>query len=159
MGTRRRAHPYQTIRLKQLRIDLTNSKHPPADLKRRFNESLPTDHPRPQYRSECISGPRPCPYAGCRYHLYLDVNEFGSIKLNFPCREVWEIPETCALDVAERGCHTLRETGQLLNVSRERVRQVEKQAFTAFPPDMFANAPFSVPRDEGASDGQEDCHP
>ena len=69
---------------------------------------------------------RPCPFVACRYHLYLDVNpETGSIKLNFPHLEVWQMKETCALDVADRGGTTLEEIGELMNVTRERVRQLE----------------------------------
>ncbi|MCB9536384.1 MAG: hypothetical protein H6704_08970 [Myxococcales bacterium] len=33
--------------------------------------------------------------------------------------------ETCALDVAERGGITLEEVGEILNLTRERIRQVE----------------------------------
>jgi hypothetical protein len=58
--------------------------------------------------------------------LYLDVNpESGAIKLNFPHLEVWEMPETCSLDVADRGGITLEEVGAILNLTRERIRQVE----------------------------------
>tara|TARA_B100001093_G_scaffold20855_1_gene18647 strand:- start:422 stop:688 length:267 start_codon:yes stop_codon:yes gene_type:complete len=58
--------------------------------------------------------------------LYLDVNpDTGSIKLNFPDLEVWEMRETCALDVADRGGITLEEVGEILNLTRERIRQVE----------------------------------
>ena len=34
--------------------------------------------------------------------------------------------ETCALDVADRGGITLEEVGTLLNLTRERIRQVER---------------------------------
>ncbi|MBU6161975.1 MAG: DNA-binding protein, partial [Myxococcales bacterium] len=72
------------------------------------------------------TGARPCPWVSCKFHLYLDVNpETGSIKLNFPDLEVWEMPETCALDVADRGGITLEEVGEILNLTRERIRQVE----------------------------------
>ncbi|MFU8807385.1 MAG: sigma factor-like helix-turn-helix DNA-binding protein [Bradymonadaceae bacterium] len=81
---------------------------------------------RPQDRSECRTAERPCPYVSCKYHLYLDVNPHtGSIKLNFPGLEVWELSETCSLDVADRGGITLEEVGELLNLTRERIRQVE----------------------------------
>jgi hypothetical protein len=81
---------------------------------------------RPETREDCRLGERPCPYVSCKYHLYLDVNpRTGSIKLNFPDLEVWELPETCALDVAERGGMTLEEVGELVNLTRERIRQVE----------------------------------
>ncbi|MEZ4273442.1 MAG: hypothetical protein R3C68_19005 [Myxococcota bacterium] len=62
------------------------------------------EYDRPQNRSECVTGPRPCLYVACKYHLYLDVNpETGSIKINFPGVEPWEMRQTYALDVAERG--------------------------------------------------------
>ena len=49
----------------------------------------------------------------------------GAIKLNFPDLEVWEMTETCALDVADRGGITLEEVGAIMNLTRERIRQVE----------------------------------
>ncbi len=81
---------------------------------------------RPRTRQDCVNSERPCLFVSCKHHLYLDVNqETGSIKLNFPDREVWELAETCALDVAERGGLTLEEVGEILNLTRERIRQVE----------------------------------
>jgi hypothetical protein len=81
---------------------------------------------RPRSRSECATGPRPCMFISCKHHLYLDVNpSTGSIKLNFPDREVWELENTCALDVADRGGITLEEVGAIMNLTRERIRQVE----------------------------------
>lgn len=81
---------------------------------------------RPGSRQECVDGPRPCPWVSCKHHLYLDVNpETGSIKLNFPDIEVWEMRDTCSLDVADRGGITLEEVGEILNLTRERIRQVE----------------------------------
>ncbi len=81
---------------------------------------------RPHARAECATGPRPCMFISCKHHLYLDVNPTtGSIKLNFPDKEVWEMGETCALDVADRGGITLEEVGAIMNLTRERIRQVE----------------------------------
>jgi hypothetical protein len=81
---------------------------------------------RPRSRSECAGGARPCLFVSCKHHLYLDVNpETGSIKLNFPDKEIWELSETCALDVADRGGITLEEVGAIMNLTRERIRQVE----------------------------------
>ena len=81
---------------------------------------------RPRSRADCASGPRPCMFISCKHHLYLDVNPAtGSIKLNFPDMEVWELAETCALDVADRGGITLEEVGSIMNLTRERIRQVE----------------------------------
>lgn len=85
-----------------------------------------TDYWRPQTRADCADMERPCPYVSCKHHLYLDVHPVrGSIKLNFPDVEVWEMEETCALDVADRGGTTLEEVGDIMNLTRERVRQVE----------------------------------
>ena len=82
---------------------------------------------RPRSRGECKNAQRPCPWVSCKYHLYLDiVPQSGSIKMNFPDLEVWEMAETCALDVADRGGITLEDVGTLLNLTRERIRQVER---------------------------------
>jgi len=67
---------------------------------------------RPKTRAECLDGARPCPFVSCQHHLFLDVSpRTGAIKLNFPDLEVWEMTETCALDVADRGGTTLEEVG------------------------------------------------
>lgn len=81
---------------------------------------------KPRMRADCVDMERPCPYVSCKYHLYIDVHPVrGSIKVNFPDLEVWEMTETCALDVADRGGITLEEVGEIMNLTRERVRQVE----------------------------------
>lgn len=91
-------------------------------------DDLPSE--LPASRSECRGGMRPCPFVSCRFHLYLDVNEStGSIKLNFPDKEPWELSCSCALDVAEQeGGLTLEDVGALLNLTRERARQLESSA-------------------------------
>jgi hypothetical protein len=86
---------------------------------------------RPRSRADCAGGPRPCMFVSCKHHLYLDVNpETGSIKVNFPDKEIWELEETCALDVADRGGITLEEVGGIMNLTRERIRQVETRGLT-----------------------------
>jgi hypothetical protein len=81
---------------------------------------------RPKTRAECLGSEGPCPFVSCKHHLYLDVSpRTGAIKLNFPDLEVWEMNETCALDVADRGGTTLEEVGAIMNLTRERIRQVE----------------------------------
>jgi hypothetical protein len=95
---------------------------------RRLSELLvyPEDVERPMNRESCKAMARPCPFVSCSHHLYLDVNpETGAIKLNFPHLEVWEMAETCSLDVADKGGITLEEVGAILNLTRERIRQVE----------------------------------
>ncbi|MEZ4374616.1 MAG: sigma factor-like helix-turn-helix DNA-binding protein [Polyangiaceae bacterium] len=88
-----------------------------------------TDYWKPRARSECVDGPRPCPFVSCKHHLYIDVSpRTGAIKLNFPDLEVWEMNESCALDVADRGGTTLEDVGAIMNLTRERIRQVEVKA-------------------------------
>jgi len=95
---------------------------------------------RPDNRSQCATGPRPCPYVACKHHLYLDVNpDTGSIKLNFPDVPVWEMKETCALDIADRGGVTLEEVGEILNLTRERIRQVEVMGLEKLRETEFAD--------------------
>lgn len=103
---------------------------------------------RPTHRDQCRTGPRPCPYIACKFHLFLDVSPIsGSIKYNFPLAPTvpkgmngpairsLELDEalhlmrdTCALDVMDRGGVTLEEVGVLLNVSMERSRQIQQAA-------------------------------
>ena len=91
--------------------------------------------PRPRCRADCANGPRPCPWVGCRYHLFLDVNEdTGAIKFNFPGLEPWELEHSCALDVAEAGEGTplrLSELGELYGVGPERMRQIVNDALAS----------------------------
>jgi hypothetical protein len=75
-----------------------------------------------------MDGERPCLFVSCRHHLYVDVSPKGGLKLNFPDLEVDGLTETCALDVADRGGSTLEEVGALMNLTRERVRQIEQRA-------------------------------
>lgn len=106
------------------------------DLRRRRQLGIPDDNDdelfraiekfRPRRRADCVASARPCLFISCKHHLYLDVNPAtGSIKLNFPDKEVWELKETCALDVADKGGITLEEVGDIMNLTRERIRQVE----------------------------------
>ena len=116
---RRRDRPRsKTIALKRLtREELRKGAlaNPPVD-----------DIDRPMTRAECKDMPRPCPFVACKHHLYLDINpRTGSIKINFPDLEPWELQHTCALDVADNGGLTLEEIGLITNLTRERVRQVE----------------------------------
>lgn len=95
------------------------------------NGELAPDVERPRVRGDCEGGDRPCPFVGCRYHTYLDINrQNGSIVFNHPGKQPEDIsPATsCALDVAARGGTRLEEVGVVLNVTRERIRQIEQKA-------------------------------
>jgi hypothetical protein len=115
---RKRAVRARTISVKRMtkrELELGRLLYPEVD-----------DLERPETRAECVNGMRPCPFVSCKHHLYLDVSaRTGAIKLNFPDLEVWDMSETCALDVADRGGTTLEEVGAIMNLTRERIRQVE----------------------------------
>jgi hypothetical protein len=100
-----------------------------ADIKRTTFAygSLLFDLPeRPRTRGEC-GNERPCPWVGCRYHLYLEVRRRGGILFPWADLEPWELPETCALDLTEKypDGMTLEHVGEIFNQTRERIRQVE----------------------------------
>jgi hypothetical protein len=100
-----------------------------------------TDYWKPRNRAECLDGPRPCPFVSCKHHLFIDVSpRTGAIKLNFPDLEVWDLGESCALDVADRGGTTLEDVGAIMNLTRERIRQVEVKALAKLEAlrDMYA---------------------
>ncbi len=85
------------------------------------------------FRSECKGGSRPCPLVGCRYNLYLNVLESGTIQFAHPGRDPEDVPEdeSCSLDIADRvenGELTLDTLGKLFRLTRERIRQIESTA-------------------------------
>jgi Sigma-70, region 4 len=100
---------------------------------------------RPRTRADCVNGARPCLFVSCKHNLYLDVNpDTGSIKLNFPDKEIWELEYTCALDVAEKGGITLEEVGEIMNLTRERIRQVETRGLMKLREDLDEDPPASA---------------
>src|SRR5581483_1287305 len=96
---------------------------PPSSETRRVDErrhlDFAPDHeaplpPRPRTRGECVDGPRPCPWVGCRHHLALDVNYVFDGAKRVPGEtlrihalldprdpDLEVLAETCSLDVAD----------------------------------------------------------
>lgn len=114
-----------------------------------YPESDAALYQRPVTRGDCAGSEGPCPWVSCKFNLYLDVNtRNGNIKLNFPDREVWEVPELCALHIADRGETTVEDIGALTNLTRERIRQVEDAALAA----MKASSPHMAAHLDESSD-------
>ena len=76
----------------------------------------------PRTRGDCEpkgGGPwaaRPCPWRECKFHLASEA------KGDQPPRK------SCALDVADRGGQTLEQVGNVLHLTRERIRQIERKS-------------------------------
>jgi hypothetical protein len=121
-------HLARSRRKRELRPAVESIRRLPVIVAREAHETHPDDVSRPRTRGDCESGPRPCPWVSCRHHLALDVTESGGLRHTFPDVEVWEMRETCALDLADREGMTLEEVGDLLNVTREAVRKTETGA-------------------------------
>lgn len=95
---------------------------------------------------------RPCVRVRCRHNLYLDPTIGGALKLNFPSLEPEEMAGTsCSLDVADLGGVHLEQVAFAMNVTHERVRQIEVDAMRKLErrerqlpdPDDFERAPES----------------
>ena len=88
---------------------------------------------RPKTRGDCVSGPRPCPWALCRHHLAVEVTPAGSLVLSHGHGDIESLAETCSLDVADRGEHRPEVVGALLGLTRQRASQIESTALAAKP--------------------------
>ncbi len=85
-------------------------------------------HKFPKNRGECWHGAneeRPCPWVRCRHHLAVKSIDWKQVHL---IAEPEDMDHTCALDVAESGPKTLEEIGEILGLTRERVRQIQDVA-------------------------------
>ena len=85
---------------------------------------------RPRTRGDCVDGPRPCPWVGCRHNTFLDVSaKSGALTLNHGLEPDEVDPRlSCALDVAERGGAGVELIGGAMGFTRERARQIEEKA-------------------------------
>lgn len=80
--------------------------------------------PPPRTRGECVNAERPCPHLNCKH------NTWGPMLADCSDEALEKLPvDSCVLDVADRGGHTLDEVGGVMGgVSRQRILQVEKLA-------------------------------
>jgi hypothetical protein len=108
----------RNLRLKQLIRSAQRNKEP-----------APT-HERPLTRGECIDMPRPCPFVGCRYHLFLEVTNTGGITLPWgeDPEAIKDLKHTCALDVAEGDGIERNELAAIFNLSSYGVTNVYNSA-------------------------------
>ena len=114
-------------------------KHRPGTVRVEIGRLLwPEAVDRPRIRADCPdTSAAPCPFVGCKWNTYLWVKPSGALIFERPDLEPWEVPaeSSCTLDVIARGSAdpkqlglTLEEVGTVLNVTRERIRQIEAAA-------------------------------
>lgn len=97
----------------------------------------------PKTRAGCVNGPRPCPWLRCRYHMLQDLlpqiwrkpsrRPLGPDQLDPDDTDaavdyLFKMPYTCVLDAVGPDSKTLEEVGQIFNITRERIRQLEARA-------------------------------
>jgi len=79
---------------------------------------------------------RPCPWVGCIHHLWFTVAVKSDRRNPLHGLKPWELPETCTLDLADRGGMTLEEVGYVLGITRERVRQIQDESLEKLREEM-----------------------
>lgn len=104
---------------------------------------LPIVQQRPRTRGDCENGPRPCPWVSCKHHLALGYGKVltanGSAAAHVEksveqladlvdADGLYDMPHTCALDVADRGGASLDDMRAAMNLTRERMRQIVEKA-------------------------------
>jgi len=62
------------------------------------------------------------------------------------------MPVTCALDIADAGASSQEEVGALMNLTRERIRQIELSALTKLRAERRATL-LRLDLDDAAPDG------
>jgi len=89
-----------------------------------------TEHWRPRRRADCAEVPRPCPFVGCRYNLFLDVRSDGRlVRLRGKHGPLAVDPaRSCALDLAEAGPRSVTEIAEQLGVTKARISQIIDRA-------------------------------
>jgi hypothetical protein len=85
---------------------------------------------RPQTRADCTNGPRPCPWATCRYHLATEATQ-----------DVLEMEHSCALDLASDGTRSVADIAELLGVSRQTVNVTLQRAMEKVRKQMAKHEP------------------
>jgi hypothetical protein len=73
----------------------------------------------PRNRGECLDGPRPCPWVRCRWHLLFDTKGSRELTDDELAERLVGMPETCALDVADRGPAEGVDIAAMLGLSRQ----------------------------------------
>lgn len=84
----------------------------------------------PVTRADCVGGPRPCPWIRCKWHAIWYLKPRLHYMKNLTDQQIVGIisamKHSCVLDICDQGGATLDLIGELLQTTRERVRQIEE---------------------------------
>ena len=88
---------------------------------------------RPKTYEDCLevgwgTKENPCPFVGCKNHLFLEINELGELKFPHKKKDFDEIDETCLNRAIENGPLDFQQITNLIGVVRERARQIKNEA-------------------------------
>jgi hypothetical protein len=85
----------------------------------------------PKTRGECVSGQRPCPHVGCKFHLVGEIarhpDEDSAVDA-MAARIEAGCTETCALDIADQGPQSAPYIAKVMGISKQRVHQICDEA-------------------------------
>lgn len=87
---------------------------------------------RPLQRADCVAGPRPCPWIGCRWHMCWEQREIKRMILSdthprLAAAMIMDMDQTCVLDVCDEP-NSERSLGRALGVTHQAVAQALKRA-------------------------------
>lgn len=93
---------------------------------------------RPKTRADCAASVRPCPWVGCRHHLFTEVRANGTIAYPYGTRleALEQMQDSCSLDVAEQGGVTWDQVGEAMNCSMQMARVIETTALAKLSLDL-----------------------
>lgn len=83
---------------------------------------------RPRVRADCKHVPRPCPFATCRYNLFVHVDRRGDVSTRTAELDAMRPTSSCALDVAEAGGLGLGKVAGILGLTATGVLKLEQRA-------------------------------
>jgi DNA-binding XRE family transcriptional regulator len=116
---------------------------------------------RPVTRADCVDGPRPCPWAGCRHHLFATILPSGAIKPDHPGLEVWEMEASCSLDLADQHSDGMEadEIAELLGVTDSSIRMHLNSGLLALRRRLGRGRPNVPPASPGVAAEPEQATP
>ncbi len=89
---------------------------------------------RPRTRGDCLAGPRPCPWIGCKWHLCWERRDIKRVIMSdahpaMAASLIMSMDQTCVLDVSEAP-RSDREVGAVLGITHQAVAQACQRGMT-----------------------------